>query len=475
LPYDTLSFGRRVPEKRRAGDSREDFARDRDRILYCSSFRRLAGKTQVAASTEYGLYHNRLTHSLKVAQLGRRSAERLRDDYAASRGSPGAPGTVAAPDPDLVEAACLAHDIGHPPFGHIGEKALCETFDRLAIALRGDAEDFDAAPLVEKGTPSPQDLDVARRGGFEGNAQTFRVLDYLATRLPEDPFSGLNLTSATLDAVTKYPWLRVTGSTIRGKWGAVSDDADRLKHIRGKAGVRWKAPKCFEAQLMDWCDDVTYAVHDVVDFYRGGFIALNRLFALSGGPKHRSISDEASEFLSYFLQANPAVGARSARRAWIVIAELSDFTSPWEPSAKVKAATQATTSELITFFLDGLAYEGEPCRHNGRLLIDRDRDRARQKLVAVNLLQELLRFYVIDQPQLRTVQRGQWTIVSTLLEIFASDEELLPVDRREELARHHDLLRAATDHVASLTEAEAEGLYRRLTGHSLGALTDALM
>ena len=330
-------------------------------------------------------------------------------------------------------------------------------------------------PLDEVTTPSDDELAVARRGGFEGNAQTFRVLDYLATRLPGFHESGLNLTNATLDATTKYPWLRVTGKSVRDKWGAVDVDAPRLRDIRGSAGIRWKARKSFEAQIMDWCDDVTYAVHDVVDFYRSGFIPLHRLFALSGGPKRRSLSEEGDEFLTAFLNANPSVGRNRARAAWIAVAELSDFNSAWEPSAKIKAATQAATSQMITYFLDGLSFTDRPCRHNGTLLKDRDKTRARQKELAVDLLKFMLRFYVIDRPALRTVQHGQALIVKSLLEIYASDPNMLPVDREEERSGHGDLLRAATDHVASLTEADAQALYRRLTGHRLGALTDALV
>jgi dGTPase len=434
----------------------------------------LAGKTQVVASDEYGLYHTRLTHSLKVAQLGRRAAERLRDEYENARATPRKEKEIAPPDPDLVEAACLSHDIGHPPFGHIGEEMLCHTFDRLALAADPAAPTYET-PLDKVVSPTAEQLGAARRGGFEGNAQTFRVLDYLATRLPGFHDTGLNLTSATLDAATKYPWLRVTGKTIRGKWGAIAFDADRLKEIRDIAGVRWKAPKSFEAQLMDWCDDVTYAVHDVVDFYRSGFIPLHRLFALSGGPKRRSLSEEGEAFLREFLEANPGVGRTRARQAWVAIAELSDFNSAWEPTNKIKAATQAATSEMITYFLDGLSFEDEPCRHNGTLLKDNDKAKARQKELAVEILKYMLRFYVIDGAKLRTLQHGQALIVQTLLEIYADDPEMLPADRAEEFGDHGDALRAATDFVASLTEPDAQALYRRLTGHRFGALTDAVV
>jgi len=426
------------------------------------------------ASDEYGLYHTRLTHSLKVAQLGRRAAERLRDEYRSVRAVPPAANEIEPPDPDLVEAACLAHDIGHPPFGHIGEETLCCAFDRLACERNDPPIAYDE-PLAEIDPLSADQLKVARRGGFEGNAQTFRVLDFLSARLPGYDDVGLNLTNATLDAATKYPWLRVGTKTARTKWGAVDLDAGRLKAIRGAAGVKTTAKKSFEAQLMDYCDDVTYAVHDVVDFYRSGFIPLHRLFALSGGPKHRSLSEEGETFLNRFLAANPKAGRTTARRAWIVLAQLSDFNSAWDPTSRIKAETQSATSEMITYFLDGLSFEGEPCRHDGKLLKDKDPAKARQKEMAIDILKYMLRSHVIDSVKLRTLQHGQAVIVETLLETYVKKPKMLPVDRQDELKRHRDTLRAAADFVASLTEPDAQLLFRRLTGEQMGALTDAVV
>ena len=138
--------------KRRSGVTGSDkhrsaFAQDRDRLLYSGAFRRLAGKSQVIASIEIGPFHTRLTHSLKVAQLGRRVAEQLRSRHER--------GEVVGPDPDLVEFACLAHDIGHPPFGHAGEHEMHKTLNELA----GSGLEF---------------------GGFEGNPQSFRIVTRLA-------------------------------------------------------------------------------------------------------------------------------------------------------------------------------------------------------------------------------------------------------------------------------------------------------
>jgi dGTPase len=165
-----------------SGDYRTAAQRDRDRILYSSSFRRLAEVTQVVAANSGYVFHNRLTHSLQVAQVGRRIAENLNKRQ---------PETRDYIDPDVVEAACLAHDLGHPPFGHIAEQILNQRTKKF--------------------------------GGFEGNAQSFRIVTKLASRSPD--YGGLDLTAATLAAILKYPWLRGRNAAKPSKWGAYSSEA----------------------------------------------------------------------------------------------------------------------------------------------------------------------------------------------------------------------------------------------------------
>jgi dGTPase len=220
-------------EARRSGrlpldDVRTPFQTDRDRVLYSMPFRRLAGVTQFVSPGEGEIFHNRLTHSLKVAQIARRFAEHFRDRY---------PDIVAAwggLDPEVAEAVALAHDLGHPPFGHIAEKEL----DRLIFAELSRANGRDPAA-----DPSE---------GYEGNAQSFRILTELAVRRPEGRF-GLDLTRATLNATLKYPWKWREHATKADKYGAYACDDAAFRFAReGTPAPGGGAPfvRSLEAQII---------------------------------------------------------------------------------------------------------------------------------------------------------------------------------------------------------------------------------
>ena len=229
--YTEIDKERFLTEEGSGRSARTEFARDRARVTHSSALRRLGAKTQVLQPGSNDFARTRLTHSLEVAQVGREMAVEF------------------GIDPDIVDTACLAHDLGHPPFGHNGEKGLNEW-----------AKDF---------------------GGFEGNAQTLRLL----TRIEQKVYSkdgvafGLNLTRASLDASCKYPWTREfavqdSGADRSIKFGVYEDDVAVFEWLRLGAKDR---VKCFEAQIMDFSDDVAYSVHDFEDAVVEGFIKLEEL------------------------------------------------------------------------------------------------------------------------------------------------------------------------------------------------------
>ena len=234
--YSDSDRERFVPQPLSSMVKRGEFSRDRARVLHSAAFRRLSSKTQVLSPTSGAFARTRLTHSLEVAQVGRELANAI------------------GVDPDLVDMACLAHDLGHPPFGHNGESAL--------------------------------NLWAADIGGFEGNAQTFRILTRLETKIFDDSgiSRGLNLTRASLDAATKYPWQLHEadhyGHSV--KFGAYSDDLEVFFWMRQDAPP---GAKCVEAQIMDFADDVAYSVHDFEDAIVEGFIDPKALADLSQRPQ----------------------------------------------------------------------------------------------------------------------------------------------------------------------------------------------
>ena len=448
------------------------------------------------ASTEIGPFHTRLTHSLKVAQLGRRLAERIRNKATEEIKVPVSDGKLSkqilAPDPDLVEFACLAHDLGHPPFGHTGERALHSAVDRIVAAtvaafLAGAGQDAGGGQVGE-----------AQRviGGFEGNPQSFRIVTRLSHKASPprssdpniaDRFLGLDLTAAAIDSVSKYPWGR--DSLSQRKWGAYgsrNDDASDLSVLNGRREllgyetptIGRDAQNGFECSLMDWCDDVTYAVHDVEDFYMIGLIPLDRIFAherhieeklaATGEGNMESPSatpggvssfkkildtDEWASFRTHLQEKwkdqidfdgreiDTSEDRLNSLRAGLIV----DAYGPmgWgedRRSIQGRRYSHRRTSDLISYFAGArIGYGDVPMLQHGSLrfnkIVDRESDDATERerwlRHQCRLLKELIWQYVIDAPGLKTQQAGQRRIVDDLLEIHTTDISLVPPHYRE--------------------------------------------
>ncbi|MFI0236209.1 deoxyguanosinetriphosphate triphosphohydrolase [Streptomyces sp. NPDC016845] len=411
------------PDKR---PGRTAFQRDRARVLHSSALRRLAGKTQVVTPGTRSLHwdaspRTRLTHSLECAQVGREL------------------GAALGCDPDLVETACLSHDMGHPPFGHNGEQALNEV-----------AEDC---------------------GGFEGNAQSLRLL----TRIEPKRFVrsaeggelvsvGLNLTRAALDAATKYPWPRGEHPSDPGsvKFGVYGDDRPVFDWVRkGAPGRR----TCFEAQVMDWADDVAYSVHDLEDGLHAGHLDPGMLHA---EPERADVFAVA---LGRYVPADtdPAELAAALDR----LLDQEWWPHGYDGTAVSQARLKDATSQLIGRFC--LAAEtatrarygtGRLTRYAAELVVPRA---ARYECAVLKAVADR---YVMQRPQQERLRADQRVVVAELAEALTAraPEGLDPQFRAlfDDAPDDRTRKRVIVDQIASLTDASARSLHARLSvGHEV--------
>jgi dGTPase len=406
-PYDDAARARRVPEPPKRGGAqviRSDFTRDRARVLHSYAFRRLADKTQVVVPGEDDFPRTRLTHSLEVAQIGREI------------------GAALGCDPDIVDAAGLAHDLGHPPFGHNGEDAL--------------------------------DTVAAECGGFEGNAQTLRILTRLEAKVvaPNGMPAGLNLTRATLDAACKYPWPR-RGETR--KFGVYTPDLSAFTWLRSGAPP---GQRCLEAQVMDWADDVAYSVHDVEDGVYGGHIKLSTV----DDTERAALCQVAAELYS---PVGPAVLA-PVLDALLALPALRDLAR-YDGSYAAQAAAKRATSELTGRFA-GASVRATRDVHGRGHLARYDAQLVVPESIATEcaLLKAVAARYVMRRAGAAERQAAQRRL---LTELVAAVRDGAPATLDEPAsAAWHDAaedaarLRVIIDQVAQLTDSSAYAWHARL-------------
>ncbi|MEO7016106.1 MAG: deoxyguanosinetriphosphate triphosphohydrolase [Leifsonia sp.] len=410
--YTERDRERWLPEQH--SNRRSDFARDRARLLHSSALRRLAAKTQVLSpTTGLDFARNRLTHSLEVAQVGRELA------------------TSLGLDPDIVDTACLAHDIGHPPFGHNGERAL----NNWAQGI----------------------------GGFEGNAQTLRLLARLEPKVfgPDGRAYGLNLTRASLDASCKYPWpanASIADPSGRAKFGFYDDDTAVFLWMRAGAPERIR---CIEAQVMDLSDDIAYSVHDFEDAVVNGYIDVA---ALGSRVDHDDLVTSMYEWIGGEFSHAELIAAFDR------LDNLDVWLDGWDGSRRSQARLKNLTSQLIGRFAGAAiraTREAAPGERLSRFGADVVVPAGIQAEIAV--LKGIVATFVMSRNTRQPIYVQQRQILTTLADIlFESGPEHLDAGFAEDwkdAGSEIEQKRVIVDQVASLTDQSALAWSERLVRH----------
>lgn len=399
-------------------DKRTPFEKDRDRIIHCAAFRRLQGKTQVFGMGSSDFFRTRLTHSLEAAQIGKGIAIHSNQANA-----------------DLVEASCLAHDIGHPPFGHTGEHVLKE--------LMKDA------------------------GGFEANAQNLRILSKLEVRTAKKQDPGLNISRATIDALLKYkkPYSSIDKTSPIDNWKFYYDNDSEL--------VKWatlNAPSdgdlSFECQVMNWADEIAYSTHDLEDGIKVGMITESKI-STNIETNVKSKIDETKWKQSIWDD---------------IISKINQATSHEESATKRKGIRRDLIANLIHNFIiasKATKREGGPyhSRYQYTLQIEPDIE------TKCKMLKSLVWELIINDEHVATLQRKASIIVERLFKEFTKFDdkdrtrEMYPGDYRQRLdqaSTDDEKLRIACDYISGMTDNYASRLYSRLIEGETTSLLDMI-
>ena len=398
--FDEERFVTELPKRH----GRRAFARDKARVLHSAGLRRLSAKTQVMSAGADDFPRTRLTHTLEVAQIGRELGDAL------------------GCDPDLVETACLVHDLGHPPFGHNGEEAL-----------------HKAA------------LDI---GGFEGNAQTFRLLTRLESKTIRDGRSlGLNLTRATLDAATKYPW---AFDGKNPKFGFYEEDKEIFDWVRLNAKSQTKV---FEAQVMDIADDIAYSVHDIEDAIYGQHFSP---LALDSEPEFKEVVKlAATEYASEINEDNLNKALNSLiKQSWWV----KSFTATQVDMAALKNMT----SHLIGKFTEEIEQATKAgnkaenfTRYNANLIVPLETK------AQIAVLKAVVNLFVMQRKGAAENYAKEQDLILNIVEGLQNNPQKLDPQFKhqfENAGSSKEAKRAVIDQVASLTDSSARRLAQEFVG-----------
>ena len=398
--FDEERFVTELPKRH----GRRAFARDKARVLHSAGLRRLSAKTQVMSAGADDFPRTRLTHTLEVAQIGRELGEAL------------------GCDPDLVETACLVHDLGHPPFGHNGEEALHKA-----------------------------SLDI---GGFEGNAQTFRLLTRLESKTIRDGRSlGLNLTRATLDAATKYPW---AFDGKNPKFGFYEEDKEIFDWVRLNAKSQTKV---FEAQVMDIADDIAYSVHDIEDAIYGQHFSP---LALDSEPEFKEVVKlAATEYATEIDEDN-------LNRALNSLIKQSWWVKSFTATQVDMAALKNMTSHLIGKFTEEIEQATKAgnkaenfTRYNANLIVPLDTK------AQIAVLKAVVNLFVMQRKGAAENYAKEQDLILNIVEGLQNNPQKLDPQFKHQFdnaGSSKEAKRAVIDQVASLTDSSARRLAQEFVG-----------
>jgi dGTPase len=417
-------------------EERDEYERDYARLIQSPAFRRLQGKSQVFGAGSGDYYRTRLTHSLEVSQIAREVARRLGQQYPflAAKEHPG-----LMLDPAVVECAALAHDLGHPPFGHKGEEVLNHLL------------------MKEYGLP------------FEGNAQNFRIMMFLEKRAGSG--SGLDLTAAVLLAVNKYPYSLEEPGRLKGVYVS---EWDVIQQLRDK----WNMPKgcsTLETQLMDLCDDIAYSTHDIEDGIRAGKIQMNRSFF----EDERLVEHLVQEIIND--EGNSDVHWDQIDIKAMVKRVLASYLEQWEGIFQACNREDSRTrremkARWVSIFAGKVGIIDDPVKSWKRVTFVRDGQQDYELLRTMEILKKLAWVTLIQDFRVQRLQMRSEIMIRRLWDSFIKPESgrlIIPPDWLDnyELHKHKwTWPRFVADYISGMTDAYAEKVYAELFASKSGSI-----
>jgi dGTPase len=423
-------------EHTHSSEERDEYEKDYARLIQSPAFRRLQGKSQVFGAGSGDYYRTRLTHSLEVSQIAREVARRMQKEYPflAKKEHPG-----LMLDPAVVECAAIAHDLGHPPFGHKGEEVL----NRLLAEEHGLA--------------------------YEGNAQNFRILMFLEKRAGSG--SGLDLSAAVLLGINKYPYSLEEEGRIKGVYAMEWEAIDYLRQS-------WAMPKgcaTLEAQLMDLCDDIAYSTHDIEDGIRAGKILMNPTFF----EDKRLLENLIQEIVDD--QGNVEVGWEQVDMHAMVKQVLADYLTQWELIyAECNYESSRTRREMkarwVSRFAQQVGIIDDVRKGWKRVTFVRDGQEDLQLLRTMEILKKLAWVTLIKDFRVQRLQKRSEIMLQRLwgsFKIYETGRMIIPPDWTQSYEQHKNKWswpRMVADYISGMTDAYAEKVYAELFASKSGSI-----